>query len=140
MARRLCLGQDDVPRLPAHRGPELGVYRIDVQIARPIRAGFDSSELDPSLGQPSSQMGDEIGHRPVGVAVVAGPDDVSGIERPDQLKQLVPSGPLGLDLGVEWVAVRSGRFNERSGPTSSRSMGLAIAAGPQAGTGWRCET
>ena len=63
-------------------------------------------------------MGDEIGHRPVGVAVVAGPDDVGGIERADKLKQLVPSGPLGLDLGVEWVAVRSGRFNEVPGPRS----------------------
>ena len=80
VAGRLSLGQDDVPWLPAHGGPKLGVQRFDVQIARLIRAGFDLSELYPGLGQPSSQVRDHIGDRPVGVAVVAGPDDVRLIE------------------------------------------------------------
>jgi len=85
MAGRLSLGQDDVPGLPAHRGAKLGVQRFDVQFARLVRAGFDPSELDARLGQPCSEVSDEIGHGPVGVAVVAGPDDVGGIERIDKL-------------------------------------------------------
>ena len=138
MARRLGLGQDDVPGLPAHRGPELGVMAsMSSRAAGTCRPR--SVELDPGLGKPSSQVGDEIGDRPVGVAVVAGPDDVGRIERSDQLEQLVPSGPLGLDLGVERVPVRGGRSRQ------ARNRHLAIdgsghRCGPQAEMGWRCET
>jgi hypothetical protein len=138
MAGRLSLGQDDLPGLPPHRGPELGVQCFDVQIARPIGAGFDSSELDPGLGQPCSEVGDEIGDRPVWVAVVAGPDNLRVIERVEKLEQLVPSGPLGLDLGIERVVVRRTRFNDRYRHLAVD--GVSQFRPPHAITGWRCET
>ena len=119
----LRLGQDDAPRADRSCADRNSAFSASMSRSRgSIGAGFDSSELDPGLGQPRSEVGDEIGDRPVWVAVVAGPDDLGRIERMEELKQLMPSGPLGLDLGVERVAVRA-RPVQRSEPRPRESMG-----------------
>jgi hypothetical protein len=50
-------------------------------------------------------MGDEISNRPVRVSVVPGPLDFDRLERTNKPKELIPFGPLFLDLGVERVAL-----------------------------------
>ena len=60
ITRRLRLSQDDAPRLTAHSRPELRIEGVDVDVSSLVRAGLDSFELDPGLGQPHPDMGNEI--------------------------------------------------------------------------------
>jgi hypothetical protein len=49
-----------------------------------LRAGRDLLELDGRFGEPGSEVGDQVGDRPIWITVVARSDDLSWIERLDE--------------------------------------------------------
>jgi hypothetical protein len=89
----------DIPWLVLHGREERGVELIHVDVVALVRADADALELNLCLREPRAEVGDDVAHGPVGVAVVARFEAFLGRQRPDEVDQLVPALPLGLDLG-----------------------------------------
>jgi hypothetical protein len=85
--------------LALHRRQELRVERIDVDVVALVRPGADALELDLGLGQPGSQVRDEVADGPVRIVEVAGNEALLRGQRADQVRERVPAGTLGLELG-----------------------------------------
>ena len=57
------MARTDVERARPVANREFGLG--DVDVARFIRPGADSFELDPRLSKPGSEVSDQIGNRPI---------------------------------------------------------------------------
>jgi len=138
MAGCLSLGQDDPPRLPAHRGPELLVERVDVELRAAGTCRPGSAGAGPRPRPPCAEVGDQVGHRPVRVALVAGWAISAGSSESTRrsTSPIRSARPRSSDrTGGRWV---------HAVPTRSGSNAPGRWAWPwrqpQVDAGWRCDT